>query len=226
MCKHNVPPLISLCILLFTVCIALLAGSMDTKEDMNISAIADNKDQATDKKLNESEVLILKVLDFAGADVKLKSPGDTEEYNTYKSQLKSYLESAGVNLSDSTAKDTIGKIIQLNAIMDMENEFNINKMSIDGREMAICLTQEIYGLCGLKLSYNIQGDMVKITDKAGEKTFFKNSYSEQAGFQTNVFAGTVVIILFLILLVFNIAKKNQLFVKDVKYDGFNEKGYA
>lgn len=226
MCKHYAPPLISLCILIFTVCIALLAGSINTKEEMAIPAIADNFELTEDEKLNEAEILILNVLDSAGAEVKIKRTAGTEEYNTYKNQLKSYFERDNVNVKDSITQDIVNKIIQLNAIMDMENEFDINKMSLDGRELAIRLSQEIYDMCGLKLSYNMQGEIIRITDKTGKDTFFKNSAYGKAEFQGEVLAVTVAAILFLILLCISIAKKNQLFVKDVKYDGFNEKGYA
>jgi hypothetical protein len=226
MCKHNAPPLISLCILFFTVCIALLAGSMNTKDDMDIPAIAGNHDLMNEKNLNDAETLVLKVLDSAGEGIQSKKATDTKEYSTYKKELKKYLESNDVNLNNSIAQNTVNKIIQLNTIMDMENEFNINKMSLDGRELAIHLTQEIYELCGLKLSYNMQGDIITITDKAGKNTYFKNSSNQKADFQGEVFIGSVVLILLLIFLVFSIAKKNQLFVKDVKYDGIGEKGYA
>jgi hypothetical protein len=206
------------------LCIEVV-GSANTKDEISIPTIASDSQILEDNSLNQSEKVIVSLLSsrIAASGNQLR---ETSEYNLYVEHLRKYLSSAGVTISDDSGKKAASKILEMSAIMDLEQENNIEKMTLDGRELAINLSQEIYKACGLTLNYNLKGQITRISDKTGKFIYLNESQLKQTGFQFDLFLITFGIIAFLLFICIIIAKKHQLYVKDVAYDGFNEERYA
>ncbi len=226
MSKRITLSLLFVCMLLLMVCIEAAAGSSDTKDEISISAISGNMEILKDDELNESEKIILNMLT---GNVQIKDTrqfAEDNEYAVYIKYLHNYLGSPGVTLSSSKAYEVLNKIIELNAIMDIEQEISFSKMSVDGKELAINLSKEIYDVCGLKLTYDIQGNINQIIDKSGRFIYLSEITVQDAGIRLDALMITLAVIMILLGLCIIIARKNQLFMKDVILDEFKEEGFV
>jgi uncharacterized membrane protein len=219
------PPLLSICILFTIVCIGVIAGRVTTKEEFSIETISANDQILENKQLNESEKVILSLLTSNNNEADTKVSKDSE-YEIYVKNLQEYLSKTEVSLTKEQGNIAARKIVEMNGIMDLEKENDIRKMSLDSREIAISLSKEIYETCGLKLTYNLKGEIIRIYDKAGKFHYLNESQINQSGFQFDALMITLVVIVSLLFICVFIAKKHQLYMKDVRYDGFNEERYA
>lgn len=226
MSKHIMPPLISVCVLFFIVCIEIVAGSLGTKDDISIPVISGNNEISENSELNESEKVILNMLSSRILLKDTKSITADNEYTIYVKYLHNYLSSTGVTLSSSKAYEALNKIIELNAIINIEHVSSFNKMSVDGKELALNLAQKIYDLCGLKLNYDIHGNINQILDQSGNFIYQNENTVQNTGIQFKALMITLVVIMILLGLCILIARKNQLFIKEVTYDGFKEEGFV
>lgn len=225
--KRIIPPIVAICILFFVVCIEVIAGNTHTKEELNIPLMTTSATLYNNPNLNESEKMILNLLENGVAvSDHLENIKENKDYALYLMHLTDHFSATNVDLTSSRAYEAVNKIIDLNRIINLEEESNYQKMSLDGRELAIRLAEQIYELCGLKASYNIHGDLVEIASESGNSLYVKENTVKQTGFQMEALFLTITVLLILLGICLIIAKKHQLFIKDGKYDGFNKEEFA
>ena len=99
-------------------------------------------------------------------------------------------------------------------------------MSIEGRKFIIHIYEEIYNLCGLNITFDAESNIEKIVDQSGAVIYQNTGAQSQPQIHIDALIITSTFILVLITLCFIIARKNQLFIKGGRYDGFDEKEYA
>jgi hypothetical protein len=217
-------PVITMLALVLIICIEAAAGGLNTKEEGSIPVMSGNLGLSKEKGLSEAEIVILDLLDMKGqSQNEMELTGD---FNIYLKNLYDHLDRPGVTLTTSKAYKALNKIMELKAIINIEQESDFNKMSVDGREMAINLSKEIYSICGLNLTCDLQGNITRISDKAGNYLYLNTTMVETAQIHLEALFITLAIIMILLVLCIIIARKNQLFIKDVRYDGFKEEGFV
>lgn len=227
MSKGSMPPPISLCILLIIVCIVIFGrGRMATKDETNIPAMTIKLTYLEEDELNISEKEVLNMLIRCIYPFLDKKNDKSILHNIYIKYLKDYLSSPGINLTVEKSNAAIDYIIGLMSIMNLEKAHELRNMSLDGKIVAIMLSEKIYQQCGLSLVYNLQGDIIQITDEAGNPLYDYVNSGEQMKIRFNVLAFVLLVIMLLFNVCKIIAKKNQLFMKVGKYDGFTEKEFA
>jgi hypothetical protein len=146
--------------------------------------------------------------------------------STYYKYLEWYLCSPGVELSEQKAADVQVLISEFNKVVNLEDERELRRMSIDGRGTAIHLATQIYELCGLKITYNLLGQIEEITVPSGDIVYQLKSETDFGGLNISTLILALTLLSALLLLCRFIAKKNQLFDNKVVQDEFDEKKYA
>jgi hypothetical protein len=184
-----------------------------------------NEFETGNTELSTSERKILSMLHDINPMV---PPVDQNEtiYSIYYTTLRDYLSSTEVDINDSLAIQVENKIRDLQQLMDIENASDIMKMSLDGRNIAITITEQIYKLCGLKLEFSLEGHIATISNTLGSRIYTYTSPSNQEYLHIEAFIITISVIVTLLCLCLLFAKKNQVFIKDVIYDGFDEERFA
>jgi len=219
MSKRKMPPLLTICILFAIVCIVVIArGKLTTNEEKSIPALTNDIVLLENDELSTSERVVITSL-LSGVEL-IDSQQDVKDnnYRMYVNYLKEYLSSSGVDLSTTNANKVVDDIKGINAIISLEKESNFMKMSLDGRGVAIHIFEKVYQLCGLKLVYNMQGTIIRISDVLGNFIYVKDIPVTRAGFQFNALVMTIVVLAALYSLCIMIAKKNQLFMKEEVYN--------
>lgn len=230
--KVNVKNRVTLVIVTISIIAAVLGiigigrESIKTREWKNIPVISRRIKLYEDHGLNESERRILSML---SDNSKLPNPSEGEENNTYEiyfNCLKKYLSNSAVDLSNTKANEISNLIIGRNKIALLEQEFNISKMSLDGRIVSQYIYEKIYQLCGLKLVINSNMDIEQITDESSNILYQKTNLSKNSLLQVDALVITLLCIVILLSIGVIITKKKNLFVKGGIIDGFDEKEYA
>jgi len=205
-----------------TISVLLIIFCIVITEKISFLNNADKKTEAysyevhiEDDNLNETENAILNILINTTFTSNFQSTMIRESYYEY---LKSYLESANVQLGSETLNQLEDKMKDIAAIMSLEKEHDIKNMPINSREIVLNITKQIYKTCGLKLVYKLQGDIQKVSDMNGNYFYFSESLFEQEFFDSTVFLSFLAVVLFLFNICLCIAKKNHLFIKEEIYD--------
>lgn len=151
--------------------------------------------------------------------------GRKDELNfIYYQSLEKYLGRPGISLSSNETDKIMGKLKELNDILQFEKETEFTRMSLEGKNAAACILKQIYEKCGLQFNVDYKGK-IGIKDDSGNY-FYSNIKVHRTVFHPEA----LIITLFLILVLFSmsviIAKKNQLFGRDVVYDGIDKEGFA
>ncbi len=176
-------------------------------------------------ELNANE---LKVLTGLGADAPelLLAPAAADNvFARLYQQLKAYLGSKGVELTKEEAEEATESIEELNHIIMLEGRRDLKQMSLDTKGIASHLSQLIYQSCGLKLSFDLLGNIDTISTTDGGILYHRHS-SDQDGLHFEALAITLSIISLLLFGCTQIARKHQLFHKEELYDSFDEEKYA
>ena len=226
MLKRTAPVLISIGMLIITISILILTGSLKTKDEIGVPIITNTGTVSQEDNINTTEKTILTILENSLNQAGSQKNMAGNEYATYINQLDHYFKNPNVNLERTKLTEVTNKVSQLIALMKLEQESDFTKMSFDGRELALRLSSEIYTICGLKLSFGSLGNIMEVDDLSGKVIYENDKTAQQPKFQWNALLLSVGFIFFLLLVNIMIAKKHQLFVKDGTCNGFNEEGYA
>jgi hypothetical protein len=150
----------------------------------------------------------------------------TFNLDNYFLYLQNYLNSTEVTLQEYGEERLKDLLRELITIMNLENESDIQNMSIDGREIATNLLTNIYELYGLKVMFSMDGEIQKVEDPSGIILYQNKDQIMESEFQ--ILSLLLVVFFFSVFTCLSvlIAKKKQIFVKDVDFDGFDEKKYA
>jgi hypothetical protein len=193
--------------------------SLAAKEERSIETVT-NKEEIQNTRLNDAENAILNMLLSVVND-----SSNQLETSTYEAYLVNYLSGKEIEFSMATAEKVAFRLNDITALKNLENENDIRKMSLDGRGVAIHISKQIYKLCGLKLMYNIRGDIQQLKDSRGNYLFKENTLVQKEVFDINSAVIILAVWMSLLNLCIFIAKKNQLYIKDGEYE-FDKKGFA
>lgn len=173
-------------------------------EEISIPSVSNEIDILENTELSKEESTTLFILYSV---FKLSINIGRIDNSIYYWTLKEYFSKPGINLSKKSAEEMISKLKELQEIILYEGEAEVTNMSLEGKNAADCLLKQIYELCGL--------DMEK-----------KPQAKPQLLLHTNVLIIILLLLLSLFLISIIIAKKNQLFGKEVIYDGIDEERFA
>lgn len=226
--KSTMPPILTISILILIISFVMIArGLIQTSYD-KVSIPTQSSDSIIndDKELNTSEREVLTMLSSV-----IKLPDQVNQGNTinsiYNAALHKYLRSSDVYLTSTQARQVKDKIIDMQGIISFEGKSDFSLISLEGRKVIIYISEQIYELCGLKLVLNMEGIIEQISDLSGNIIYTNLAASTvPESFQMNALVLTLLFIATLFGICTIIAKKNQLFIKEVAYDGFEEERFA
>jgi hypothetical protein len=193
--------------------------------ETNIPLILNSDFEAGNSELNTSERRILLMLHDINPMLNPTEQNETM-YSIYYTTLRDYFSNMEVDIKTSLALQVEDQIRDLQELVKIENVSDIMQMSLDGRNIAITITEQIYKLCGLKLEFSLEGYIATISNTLGNRIYTYTSPSNQEYLHIEAFLITISIIGTLFCLCLLFAKKNNLFIKDVIYDGFDEERFA
>lgn len=156
-------------------------------------------------------------------DTYIKEKYKLDDYLIY---LQEYIRATKVTLNadDESRKELLLK--KLATIAKLEKKSNIQHMSIDGREMAISLLKNIYGVYGVNILFGLDGEIQKVDDPLGNPIYLNAEKTLQIVCQLVYLAIIICINLILFVLSIFISKKNKIFVKGGDVYGIDKKKYA
>ncbi|MDF2486933.1 MAG: hypothetical protein K0R46_3101 [Herbinix sp.] len=223
----SMPPILTLSIVTFIVSFILIARWLFNtyQEEVSIPVFSNHIVIMDEKELNVSELEVLSLLSSCSILPDYNSQVSSIDSIFYKT-LHEYLSSSEVCLTSKQASQIVSNIIDLQEIMNYEGEAEFSKMSLEGKKVAIYLTEQIYELCNLKLQLNMEGNIEKISDRSDNIIYSNRAPTSQHGIQVNILIITLTSMAILLSICIAIAKKNQLFMKEVGYDGFDEERFA
>lgn len=228
--KRFVFPAILFSAILLSLCMEAVAESVNRKNEINFTAISISQDLKEDQQLNESEKLVLSLLTTVIPSPDSSQTKENGSLDMYEEYLQRYLSSSETWLTSSKAHEALNKIIELKAVLNLEKVNNYNEMSVDGRELAIKISKEIYEACSLKVYYNMQGTIIRITDQTDNLLYLNPDTIQHTlrydGLRLDILMITLSILCILFLICVRIARKHQLFKKEAGYDGFKEEGFV
>lgn len=226
--KYSILPVITISFLIAIFAIVIIAkGSLKTYDEISIPVLSSNQEQLLDnEELNTSERSILSKLMSGIEWFDDQQVLDSSINSTYIKYLKEYLSKPGIDLDIMIASEVEDQIKSLYSIMYMEKQSNFKHMSVDGRGVAIYLSKQIYELCGLNISFGMEGDIVQISEGTGNVMYNKEKSKNQVDFQLNTLLITFGCVIMLLSICIIISKKNHLFLKEDYYEEYEEKKYA
>jgi len=195
------------------------------QEEVSIPAFSNNIVISDEKELNTPEQEILSMLSSSNMLPNYNNQENTTNSIFYKT-LQEYLSSSEVYLRSNKVHQIEEKIMDLQEIMSSEGETDFTKMSLEGKKVAIYISEQIYEQCNLKLVLNMEGNIEEISESSGDIIYTKYTPVSQDGFQIKVLIIILASMTTLLSICIIIAKKNQLFMKEVVYDGFDEERFA
>jgi hypothetical protein len=220
-------PILTTCILILIVSFVSVTKVVISQKqvEINIPPMLNSDFESGNSELNTSERKILSMLHDINPTLHLSEQIETM-YTIYYATLRDYFSNMEVDINTYLANKVENKIADLQELMSIENVDDITRMSLDGRNIAITITEQIYKLCGLKIEYSLEGHIGTISNIEGKTIYTYTSPSSQEYLHIEAFLITISIIVTLFCLCLLFAKKNNLFIKDVIYDGFDEERFA
>lgn len=178
------------------------------------------------EEINSTEAEVLYILSKE-MEAGVKQPKYyTYIHPDYITHLQNHLSKSQVNLSASKVRELKELIKELHFIINLEDENELNKMTIDGREMATHLLKEIYGVCGAKLEISMDGKIEKVIDNSANILYQNETSLPQGDFRID----TLMIVIFTIVALLSVGivltQKSQILAREVIFDGFDEQEYA
>jgi hypothetical protein len=223
----TMPSILTLGIVTFIVSFILISRWLFNtyQEEASIPAFSNNIVISDEMEFNKPEQNILSLL---------SSYSEISEYNSqvnsidsiFYETLQEYLSRSEVLLTSDQALKIESNLIDLQEILISEGETDFTNMSLEGKKVAIYIAEQIYELCNLKLELNMEGNIEKISDNSGNTIYENAAPVSQLGIQINLLIITLTSMATLLSICIIIAKKNQLFMKEVRYDGFDEERFA
>lgn len=194
--------------------VVIARGSIATNDKISIPALQMYSELYEDEELSESERTILNLLSSGEKTLKNNQKKESYIQRTYVKYLKDYFCRPEIDLSKTCTSEVEKIIVHMFAVMNVEKETDLNKMSLDGRGVVLQLFEQLYKLCGLKLVHNLRGNIIQISDISGNFI-----YSYRPVNPVRIHLKELIILLTamtgLFSLVVIIARKNQLFMKEV-----------
>lgn len=177
-------------------------------------------------------VIFLSIISIAAVTKLSKTSNDNELYKdtynlgSYLTHLQEYISTSETSLSIENESKFSNLLQELAVVSNLEKKDDIQQMSIDGRDMAMSLLKNIYGLYGAKIEFSIDGEIRKVNDSTGNLIYEKEDTTNIVEFQII----NLIIVLCIILILFSLSllltRNSKILVKDGDIDGYDKKKYA
>lgn len=173
---------------------------------------------------NNNDVLMASTL--IKEDKHKKATKEIYKLDSYLIYLQDYLRDYKVSLNaeEEARKDDL--LQELETIANLEKKNDIKAMSIDGREIAISLLKNIYGIYGISISMGLDGDIQQVNDPLGNAIYHSEEETLKTKLQLINFIIVISINFILLALSIFIGRKSKIHVKDVDIYGLDKKKYA
>ncbi|MBH1939364.1 hypothetical protein I5677_00490 [Mobilitalea sibirica] len=224
--KRSMLPFITIFILIAIISVIHIAKLLN-KVDQNrsIPAISNYSDVSRKDGLNDAEMSLMNQL--SDLVINLGSThSQNSQYHIYYNYLNQHLRNEKVDLSIDISYKAQLLVNDLINVLGLESRKDLKDMSFDGRRVVVYLSEEIYKLCGLSIDINVEGEITQISDSKGHNLYISNNAKNNSKLNIDALMIILGIILTLIITCIIIARKNRLFVKEVIYNGFDEKEFA
>ena len=223
--EHIILTLSTFCVLFIIFCTAGIvrsdADTRKTTEPVNAWYVAGLDNPGYDL----SDKMILQIL-YEGKDYTSdRSDPQNNPYLILVDNFEKYLGKPEDFNTEQTDK-LMDKVNELIGIIKLEKECDFTRMSIDGRTVAIGISKQICGLLGLTLDIDLDGTIEYISKEDGRDIYWKDKQLQPADFNVYAFLITISVITAMIGMMFYISKKNQLFIRNVGQNEFDEKRFA
>lgn len=221
--KKIMPPRVTACILIFMICFIFIsrgfAGSWHEDRIPAMSRTLITGDETRHSTYQDLEIQLSNILQLFDLNE------SNSDHKTLKIILKEDMLDKKIDFSEEDMLRLQDSLLDLQEIIRLEEVGEFKKMSLEGRKVIIYLTKEIFELYGFRLAVSIDGRIEKILDSAGNLVYSAPQLSLMDN-QLKGLAIVISIVILALLLCILLAKKNQLFKKEVIYDGLNKKRYA
>lgn len=177
--------------------------------------------------LNEGEIKILKNLAVSMrlTEARMNVKGNRDTFSLYYGYLEKHYRSTEFQMDNETAVQMNELIDDMNELILLEKQYRISDMTLDGREVAVHILGRIYELSGLELVIDNEGNIEQISDLA-DSVLYRNTQQEPTDFRYDTLILIVTVVLVMISICFNIARRNRLFEKGGEFGGIKEKRIA
>lgn len=224
--KENITVLISMTLLLLLVILSLATISRVSIKADTVETISLRKFYLHNGNYNDSEQYVLSMLEGIPELTNNKGSGHIKWSEAHINHISKYFEKENIELDKEKLDEISDAIKGSYEILKYEQKRDINRISIDGRNMIIHLYKNIFKSCGLNITYDIMNNIVRIGDKNGKLIYQKDNEPSYQPIHIVALLLTLTLILILAVICLYIAKKNQIFIKGGIYDGSDEKKYA
>lgn len=222
--KKVMPSYMMIIILIFIICYIFIARTVENPlhkdNSITVSSIGMSANEGVEKESQkEMKKQITTVLMMFGMQY-----GNTEHetgYNILLNEIKNDV----IDLSGESLQRVNNSMIDMQKIIDQEKTNKFINMSLEGRKRIIHIIKEIFKIYGYHIVVNLNGDIENISDYSGVLVYSKSQFGI-SGTQYKVFVLILLLVFLALIICILIANKNQLFKKDVRYDGINKKRYA
>ena len=176
--------------------------------------------------LNPSEKLILEMLvrQYDGVEPSNAAIGQTEYL--YYDSLKDYFGNQDYKPGKMDMMELENLIQAKEDIFRLEHEASLDKMSLDARDLMLYIDQKIYEICGLSITFTTDSQIEQIRETSGRILYQLAEQTQQSSFHMGALLTVMITILLLLGICIAVSRKNRLFIKEVVFDGFDEKEYA
>lgn len=161
---------------------------------------------------------------LSGRDTTIPLLGTKE--NEIAIYLESYIKQIDNEEKVEVQKQIENKIEALRLIINMEHVNIFSQMSLDARTPAMKLLADISKLYGLEVAFDLQGNIVKISDITGTALYSNEIANANKNIRLEKLVITMLILTVFVSICIYITKKKQIFIKDGIYDGYNQEGFA
>ncbi|GEM_PF-6711113 len=227
--KSTMPPVLSVILVAVLICFIVIAKGLtrgDSAEATVPVLSAGTLSNASEQIEPEQDVLTM-LREVLHPSERVGQAGRKEKQATiYYEILKNYLSGDGIELTNQQAKMIDDNIVSIHEILTNEEKVDYTQLSYDGKRVVFYLLKQIYDICGLQLTGNMEDNIETITQQSGIILYNNNLAGDQSNLQIDALIIILLLLVILFIICLLIARKHQLFNKEEKRDGFDEERFA
>ncbi len=222
--KKLMPPLLMRLIIVFIICFIVFARALANPDHKETSIPVWSTVSGINQEVRaETEEEVVNYLSKILRLLAIQENGRRKE--ALFGLLLNKIRDRITDMPDENLELLYNRVMDMQMIIDQEKAGEFMNMSLEGRRLIIYISNDIFELSGLQVTINLDGEIEKITDSTGVLVY-SHTQADLSGIQGKGLVIVLSIILFALLVCILIAKKKQLFRKEVIYDGLNKKQYA
>lgn len=185
--------------------------SINKRENSTVDSALNNTEMIQSNNINNTNNTVIDMFKQYSQLINNNNESDELIDCLYIEYLIIYFSNTEKNLNNDTITKIEVKLQELTNLMNLENVNDVKEMSLDAKEIAINIIEQIYNLCGLNLEHNLKGDIQQISDINGNILYANKNMTDE---ETLNYAIIIIILLiwsFLFTICIRIAKENQLY---------------